>query len=97
MISIARKKEICLVLYSLQEEIAGEALQTHDLAKLAVYQTVLNVFDNAFLERPDNPIAEVSRWLKLYPVRSSTNRVEAAIVSEARQKVAALKGGQGNT
>jgi hypothetical protein len=93
MVSIERKKQISLALYTLQEEIASEALQTHDLATLEAYQTVLNVIDNAFLERPDAPIAEVKRWLQKYPVRASENRVEAAIVSGARQKVAALKGG----
>lgn len=98
MVSIERKKQISLALYTLQEEIAGEALQTHDLAKLEAYQTVLNVIDNAFRERPDAPIAEVKRWLNMYPVRASQNRVEASIVSATRQKVAALsRGGQGNT
>jgi len=91
MVSIRRKQQICLALYNLQEEIAGEALQTHDLAKLAAYQTVLNVIENAFFERPDAPIAEARRWLDAYPVRTSENRIEAEIVSASRRKVQALQ------
>jgi len=87
MLSIHAKRRWCLPLYTLQEEIASEALRIHDLTKLAAYHIVLNVIDNAFLERPDAPRAEVKRWLKV----TSANCVEAEIVSAACRKVQALQ------
>lgn len=88
---MSEKQRMCLPLYNLQEEIAGEGLRTHDLTRLAAYQMVWQVIENAFTERPDAPIAEVKRWLAVYPVRTSENRVEAEIVSVARRKIRELQ------
>lgn len=82
MLTIARKKALDSTLYDLQEQIAGIALTTHDLTALKAYDTILNVIDTAYIEKPANPMTEAYKWLLKYP---STNHVEAGVISETRK------------